>query len=209
MEQEKAKHLVPTGWKRHWNESIALPCFSCQPPFRSRWFSVPSCLSFVLVFVCSLFFALSSLPSWFGLSLFKNTCAIATLWGTGQKREFLILLISHILRFTPYNGGFMPKVRNSKNFVLLGLHAELWVKAPTSQPETDETEKREAFGDLVEMALKWKLCVALLFLSSPVPLPMGFRSFLSVLCFGLYLLSVLCFVFSSFLVRSVFVCANP
>ena len=90
MEQEKAKHLVTTWWKRHWNGSIALPWFSCQPPFRSHGFPfLPSCLSFVLVSVCSLFFALSSLPSWFGLSLFVQTRAIATLWGTDQKTPIL------------------------------------------------------------------------------------------------------------------------
>ena len=202
-------NLVETAlewWKRHWNGSIALPCFSCQPPFRSQWFSVPSCMSFVLVSfgLCSLLCLLFLLGSvW--LCLWK-TRAIATLWGTDQKREFLILRFSHILRFAPYNGGFMPEVWNSKNFVLLGLHTELWVEAPTSQPKTDGTGKSEAFGaNLVETALEWKHCASLLFLSTPVPLPMVFRSFLSVLCFGLCLLSVLCFVFSSFLVRSVFV----
>ena len=126
-----------------------------------------------------------------------------------------------------------------KNFVLLGLHTELWVEAPTSQPKTDGTGKSEAFGDnLVETALEWKHCASLLFLSTPVPLPMVFRSFLPVclsfvlisvefpvvdrpclvlarqcrkkktlLCLGL--LSVLCFVLSSSLARSVFVCENP
>ena len=68
-----------------------------------------ACLSFVLVSVCSLFSALSSLPSWFGLSLFVKTRAIATLWSTDQKSEFLILRFSHILCFAPYNGGFRTK----------------------------------------------------------------------------------------------------
>ena len=106
MDQEKARQL---GGKRRWNGNIALHCFSIYPPFRSQFFSVPSCLFFVLVSVCSLFSASSSLPSWFGLSLFVKTRAIATLWGTDQKSEFLILRFSHILCFAPYNGGFRTK----------------------------------------------------------------------------------------------------
>lgn len=34
-----------------------------------------------------------------------------------------------------------------KKFALLGLHTELWVDAPTSQPKTDGAGKSEAFGD--------------------------------------------------------------
>ena len=346
MEQEKVKHLVTTWWKRHWNGSIALPCFSCQPPFRSQWFSVPSCLSFVLVSVCSLFFALSSLPSWFCLSLFVKTRALATLWGTGQKREFLILRFSHILRFAPYNGGFMPSMkfkklctfgiahramggsthiatqngwnrkkrsiwwqlggngigmealrilaflvnpRSAPNgfpflpvcplfrslFALCSLLCLLfllgsvclylwkpvrsrhygaqiknanswssdfrtfcpsplimvascqkyeiqktlyfWDRTPSygwKHPQRNlKRMEQEKVKHLVTTWWKrhWNGSIALPCFSCqpPFPLPMVFRSFLSVLCFGLCLLSVLCFVFSSFLVLSVFVCENP
>ena len=63
-----------------------------------------------------MFFALSSLPSWFGLPLFVKTRAIATLEGTGEKREFLILRFSHILHFAPYNGGFMYEIQKTLHF---------------------------------------------------------------------------------------------
>lgn len=64
----------------------------------------------------SMFFALSSLPSWFGLPLFVKTRAIATLEGTGEKREFLILRFSHILHFALYNGGFMCEIQKNLHF---------------------------------------------------------------------------------------------
>ena len=99
-------NLVETAleWKHHASLLFLLTPVPLPMVFRSFVYVV----CFGLVW--SLFFALSSLPSWFCLALFVKTRAIATLWGTDQKRECLILRFSHILRFAPYNGGFMPEV---------------------------------------------------------------------------------------------------
>ena len=83
-------------------------------------------------------------------------------------------------------------------------------KHPHRNPKRMEQEKaKHLVTTWWETALEWEHCAALLFNLPAIPLPILFRSFLSVLCFGFCLLSVLCFVFSSFLVRSVSVCENP
>ena len=159
------------------------------------------CWLSVLCFVFSLFL---------GRSVFvcANPCDRDTM-GHRSKTRILDPRFSHILRFAPYNGGFMPEVWNSKNFVLLGLHTELWVEAPTSQPKTDGTGKSEAFGDNCGNGIGMEASRFLAFLVNPRSAPNGFPFLRVCRLFWSRLGSVLCFVFSAFLVLSVFICENP
>ena len=88
MEQEKAKHVVTTWWKRHWNGSIAHPCFSSQTPFRSQWFSVPSFLSVLCFGLCLLPVLCFVFSSFLVRSVFicENPCARDTMGHRSKTR---------------------------------------------------------------------------------------------------------------------------